>query len=333
MEAVEVGVWRVLKCLGDEWFARTEAERLAALLVEFGIADVAVQQSDVVERIEQIKRDRCKLTELRTMPLVAQRSQEWFDLRKERLTASDISKVLVRNRTRETLVQNKAFPENAKFISTQATEWGKTFESMALCIYQARRANIIVHEFGLIPHPTLSCFGASPDGINELGVMIEIKCPYSREIIPGYIPSYYEAQMQGQMAVCDLKYCDYIECQIIRHDSADAYIAAAKHVKYSVDYGIVICGKEPIYSPTSMSPADTIKWCHERVGNDTHVQVIMWTLGHIEVQRVSFDEDRWSIWTPLIEEFWKDVLNARACAGTSTKNQTNAALEFIDDDD
>jgi hypothetical protein len=42
-------------------------------------------------------------------------------------------------------------------------------------------------EFGCIPHKHVDWLAASPDGISSDGVMVEIKCPYSR--IPKGVPS------------------------------------------------------------------------------------------------------------------------------------------------
>jgi putative phage-type endonuclease len=332
---IEVLVWRLCRCLGADIFASLPNNKLVAILREFTHLTGA-NESDVERRIADIKRDRIKLEALRALPAVAQRSQEWFDLRKERLTASDASKALVDNRSREILVRNKAFPEQSKFINSVATEWGKTFESMALRMYRARHENITVHEFGLIPHPTLSCFGASPDGISDIGVMIEIKCPWSREIKPNYIPDYYETQMQGQLAVCGLTQCDYIECKIIPNRSIEKYLEQAKKCKTTADYGVYVDGK---FSEPGLTPEETIEWAQRTAdlnsreivtpyATEAHEitnGVILWSLDVIQIQRVTFDPKRWDIMVPKFEKFWQDVLTER-----SRKKET---VEFIDDDD
>ena len=38
--------------------------------------------------------------------------------------------------------------------------------------------------------------------------MLEIKCPTKRPIT-GFIPEYYHYQVQGQLEVCNLNYCDF----------------------------------------------------------------------------------------------------------------------------
>jgi hypothetical protein len=84
----------------------------------------------------------------------------------------------------------------------------------------------------------LENFGASPDGINELGIMIEIKCPYSRQIIDNYVPPKYNLQIQGQLSVCNLNECHYIECNFKSYDTIEEYN------KYNLDdkinHGIII---------------------------------------------------------------------------------------------
>ena len=78
---------------------------------------------------------------------------------------------------------------------------------------------------GLIVDENLKNFAASPDGINSLGIMIEIKCPFSREIKDNYIPKKYIMQIQGQLKVCNLNECDYIECDFKEYPSEIDYLS------------------------------------------------------------------------------------------------------------
>lgn len=327
---MDAAIWRVYRSLGEDFTDSLDNERIVSLLTEF-VPDVG---GDILEAVERVKEDRSTLAQLLNLPSVAQRSEEWFNLRKERLTASDAHKALINNRTRDILVRNKAFPAEAKFIDTAATRWGKVFEPMALRIYRARNAQVVVHDFGLIPHPTLSCFGASPDGITATGIMVEIKCPYSREIKPGYIPEYYEIQMQGQMAVCGLSRCDYIECKLIRHDTETAFAGAARRCKYPEDHGVVTIdanGDALEYSPSHMTPSECIDW-----KKDKSDATIMWTLGLVQVQHVTFDSARWDTMVPKFRQFWADVLALRASsAGTGTRvvgAKDKKVVSFIDSD-
>jgi hypothetical protein len=52
--------------------------------------------------------------------------------------------------------------------------------------------------------------GASPDGVTEDGLLIEIKCPLTRKI-EKKVPSYYLPQVQLQLEITDLEECDFVQ--------------------------------------------------------------------------------------------------------------------------
>jgi len=56
--------------------------------------------------------------------------------------------------------------------------------------------------------------------VSDLGIMLEIKCPWQRKI-DGVIPTQYLMQIQGQLEVCDLEECDYLECEIEEFDTLE----------------------------------------------------------------------------------------------------------------
>jgi hypothetical protein len=100
--------------------------------------------------------------------------------------------------------------------------WGNKYESVAVLIYEYRN-NVKVLEFGCLKHPFINFLGASPDGITEDGIMLEIKCPSTREIT-GIPPPYYWCQVQGQLEVCELDRCDFLECKIKEYDGEEEYL-------------------------------------------------------------------------------------------------------------
>ena len=90
--------------------------------------------------------------------------------------------------------------------------------------------NLEIIEFGLIPHPDFTIFGASPDGIcsNDsldefVGRMLEIKCPPKRKFTKT-VPKHYWYQMQGQLECCNLEECDFLQVKICEYDSFDDYV-------------------------------------------------------------------------------------------------------------
>lgn len=108
---------------------------------------------------------REQVQHLMTLQQPAQRTPEWYAMRKTRLTASDLATALGESKynTRFSLLEKK-IGMGKKFTGNFATEWGVKYEPVATEIYE-RRNGVRVVEFGLLPHPTISFLGASPDGI------------------------------------------------------------------------------------------------------------------------------------------------------------------------
>jgi len=173
------------------------------------------------------------LNELIKKPLIKQRTPEWFKLREDRLTASDLYDA-IKNPLSLAKKKLKGITFNSSAIP--ALKWGTMFEPIAIQIY-SHINNKKIHEFGLVINDDIQYFGASPDGITEDGIMIEIKCPYSRKIVNGEIPEKYYYQIQGQLAVCNLEDCDYIECEFISLGSKDEYLDLKEDENYK--HGII----------------------------------------------------------------------------------------------
>lgn len=299
---------------------------------------------DAVKRVTNVFAFRKELNKLRHMPYIAQRSDEWYKLRRQRLTASDVAQALGKGKfgTRDQLIQKKSQEINGNpqpFKVMAPMKWGIMFEPMAMRCYQARNDNIRVHEFGMIPHESMSCFGASPDGITDLGIMTEIKCPYKRKIT-GEVPDYYELQMQGQMAVCNLKECDYIECDMQVFESYDDYYLIVEDS--CNDHG-VICefrrGNDTYYeySDPLLTAAEAQAWAREfasrtmRQDPDTQlVKIHHWRLRNMFVKRIYFDEKRWAETAEGIEQFWKDVMDAASKVTTTTVNAVSSNEDIVE---
>lgn len=168
----------------------------------------------VLDRVELIRGWRLQLQKLLASPGIAQRTPEWYHARTELTTASDVASAIGgRNGPSKDFLVKKAgcAVEQRPFSSgAPPLKWGVMFEPVANHIY-ASRMGVQVHEFGLLHHPFINHIGASPDGITDMGVMLEIKCPFSR-VIDGSVPSAYRAQIQCQLDVCQLDECDFFEC-------------------------------------------------------------------------------------------------------------------------
>lgn len=276
------------------------------------------------ERLNKINNYRNTLDNLLQKPLIKQRSTEWHELRKNRLTASDLGEAISKNN--KAIVKKKAglYHDNNNIIykNLKPLVWGTMFESMAQRTYSQKNNNIIVHEFGLIPDKNLKHFGASPDGITELGVMIEIKCPYSRKIIDGDIPEKYYMQIQGQLAVCELDECDYIECNFKVFESKEEYLTDEQKNE-KTDHGIIAEFKdsednlEYEYSDEYLTKEEAINNIELKVANKNNLKLRFikynyWKLIQINVQKVYFNKQEWETnIVPKINDFWEKVESHR----------------------
>jgi putative phage-type endonuclease len=160
---------------------------------------------------------------LKKIPQPEQRSPEWYLMRDGMISASDAGTVLGQSHygNRDSVILKKC-GEESRPPSGAAIDWGVKYENVAKQIYELRN-NVEVFEFGCIKHPTINFLGASPDGITNDGIMLEIKCPSSR-VIDGIIPTGYYCQVQMQLEVCELDRCDFLECKLKEYMAEDDYI-------------------------------------------------------------------------------------------------------------
>jgi len=265
------------------------------------------------------------LNELLKQPQIKQRTPEWFKLRENRLTASDLYEA-VKNPV--SLAKKKLKTTTFNSSAVPALKWGTMFELMAIRIYSNLK-NKRIHEFGLIINDEIENFGASPDGITEDGIMIEIKCPYSRKIKNGNIPEKYYYQMQGQLAVCKLTNCDYIECEFECFDNEDEYINNVIDIDNNYSHGIIVEKKEKTefvynYSKENQNYKENIDEMNEYLNNNYKLNY--WKLKSINIQEVIFDENKWN--NEIIHKI-KDFYSIYMKEKELDKNNNM----FIDEDD
>jgi len=164
-------------------------------------------------------------TVLRARELIAQeyaeqRSQEWLDLRENMITASDVASALGENHyeSPDAFVKKKVL--RTKWAGNAATAHGTLLEPVVRDLYD-KKFNRKSHEIGLVQHREYPWLGASPDGVTEDGILVEIKCPLTRKIEPN-VPKHYWPQVQLQLEITDLEECDFVQYRPAKNESSEA---------------------------------------------------------------------------------------------------------------
>ncbi len=309
-----------------------------------------------------IARIKKQIRKLQAFPTQKQRSPEWFKVRMDNITASAIHKVM----HPENMDYYREIYEKCNTVVKQlngaAVMHGVKYEDIALQIY-IKRNNVNVLNFGCITHPTIQHVAASPDGICDYsphnpdytGRMIEIKCPYSR-VINGIVPEHYFYQIQQQLEVCELEYCDFLECRIEEFESSDTLFeyreTVINHSFDEDDYGVII----EYYTTSDLS--ESIKYSYSPMGL-TGDQIDIWcnnTIDQLEIEHPKFRFNKMSYWiltyynvilvqrnreffakiVPMIDKFWHKVEYYREHMDELDKilksKRQIIQMDFLDDD-
>lgn len=300
----------------------------------------------VEARFGRISEARAQLARLLQSPGIAQRTPEWYATRRELITASDFGQALGSGKfgTPKQFFAKKCGyePERPFNALIPPLKWGVMFEPVANEVY-CHKNGVRVHEFGLLRHPTVPYLGASPDGITDLGVMVEIKCPYKRKI-DGTIPSQYFHQIQGQLEVCGLTECDYLECEFVAMewdedpDTPYTGLIAEFRCDGAVSY-------EYFYAWTTTS--NPTEWLELQKQKPNYYWTHRWRLGTYRCSRVYKDEAFVADMVKRLGDTWNKIIAYRndrdlyvkeigaPSAAPEAKREFGTALagySFIDED-
>ncbi|UVO19554.1 lambda exonuclease family protein [Stutzerimonas stutzeri] len=153
-----------------------------------------------------------------------QQTDEWFSARIGRVTASRVRDVMAKGRggapsaTRQNymmqLLCERLTGKREEGFTSAAMQRGNELEPIARMAYELY-ADAEVTESGLILHPQIEGFGASPDGlILTARGGLEIKCPNTATHVAtlqsGRHDPQYEWQMFAQMACAELEWVDFV---------------------------------------------------------------------------------------------------------------------------
>ena len=171
------------------------------------------------------------------------KSTLWYDHRKGRITASMFYSVFRASSTTPPASLIQSLLQRSKFdhMKVPALNWGLNNEDNARICYtemmEESHVNFRLFPCGLYINPSFPHLGATPDGIISgdcCGTGLEIKCPYKIQVLRYYESKHvialdfylkaneadgllslhhnhqYYYQIQGQLAVCEKDFCDFI---------------------------------------------------------------------------------------------------------------------------
>lgn len=152
---------------------------------------------------------------------IEQGTEEWHELRRGKVTASNFSKVLAKGRggaesktKRSYMLQLAAehltgAPQET--YTNAAMEWGSECEPAARAAYVIESGNP-VEEVTFIERSEF--VGVSPDGLVLGDGLLEIKSPNTTtqidRVLCGEFPTEYKPQVQGQLWVSERDWCDFV---------------------------------------------------------------------------------------------------------------------------
>lgn len=271
-----------------------------------------------------------RLATINAIPQPEQRTAAWYAFRGSYLTASSAWKAFATPGAFNQLVNDKCTAANMRIEDAPSVpsgkgvnvdsplHWGQKYEPLSVMWYEHRYGTKI-GEFGCIPHPSIECLAASPDGINidpknpRYGRMLEIKNVVSRTIT-GIPKMDYWIQMQLQMAVCGLDECDFLEMKFREYEDAaewqadgTAWTAQDGSMKGKIIQFMSDGVPEYEYQPLGgLSPEEARDWeqeAHERHEGDTWIRDTYWKLEVVSCVLVEFNPE----WMAAAEVRLRDV--------------------------
>lgn len=144
-----------------------------------------------------------------------QRTEDWYNIRKGKMTASNAETIIANGKGLETYIYNLmaeyySSAEKESYINADMQR-GIDLEPEARLEFEFY-TDLDVQEVGFIEHNDF--IGVSPDGLIGDDGLIEIKCPndsiYFKLLLSNNIKPEYIAQMQMQMYVTDRQYCYFV---------------------------------------------------------------------------------------------------------------------------
>lgn len=144
-----------------------------------------------------------------------QRTEDWYNIRKGKMTASNAETIIANGKGLETYIYNLmaeyySSAEKESYINADMQR-GIDLEPEARLEFEFY-TGLDVQEVGFVEYNDF--IGVSPDGLVGDDGLIEIKCPndsiYFKLLLSNNIKPEYIAQMQMQLYVTDRQYCYFV---------------------------------------------------------------------------------------------------------------------------
>jgi hypothetical protein len=240
------------------------------------------------------------------------------------LSASELGHLFASHYERGKFVVSKTKPPAPRYQPLaipsdrmMAFDWGIRFEPVVKQIYE-EKYGVTIKELGRLVHPVDPRCSASPDGLiydcpkgERTGRLIEIKCPATREV-DGKISKKYLWQMQMQLHVTQLQYCDFVEAVIVSKYNNTVHQEGPSHY-----YGYVAIiryaemkGDQEFYYVYSPINCDS-DWVPDIKEEEEVIEITPWRLLQWSEQLVVRSEEWWTSLKPMMDAFWEDVEKAK----------------------
>ena len=321
---------------------------------EFPLRSQFKTNIDSIMKPSYIKQQLLYLNEL---PQPEQKTQDWYKMRHELITASNINKIFTSQSQKNSLIYDKCKPydpdSNARKNNWHATgslQWGNLYEPISIMFYEFMN-NTVISDFGCIVHDKYKYIGASPDGINTdpnsylYGRMIEVKNIVNRDIT-GIPKDDYWVQMQIQMETCNLEECDFIETRFKEYDNPDDFFQDTT----TKQRGIILCFIEKdiinspptyVYSNLNMDISKNVidNWIETETISHSHKfelhKIRFWFLDEYSCVLVQRNKLWFNAALPFIKETWDTILKERndGYEHRASKKKSLGQRVFISNDD
>ncbi len=136
-------------------------------------------------------------------PKIAQRTPEWYEYRKKRVTASEASTIIAQGKGYDRIFEQKVGLRNVNITSKYMTIGTENEEAVVELYRQRYPEERVFHNLSIIPHKTLGFVAASLDACTASGINVEIKTVFKDKFVK--VSKMYYDQVQLQMEVADLE--------------------------------------------------------------------------------------------------------------------------------